>query len=396
MSIESPNLDAAHDRLHTYLGLRPERPITVQIWDPGRFDARYAGLFRFPAAGFYGGVIHVRGETRVTTYLQRVLHHELVHAAQQALPGSEAVLQREPAEGDGPGRTPPVEDVVRAEEPARSEDGHVLFGFDSADLSEGDQASLRSLVEGKSGPLTVRVHGYAGEEGVPEYSYNLSAQRAAAVKRYLESILPGGSRVIAYGHGETGAWGEETGGNRRVGVDVVEPSSARAGGVLLQPRLTYPPRREELGVYGPLPAVEGHGTTPITLEERGLRRPSIVPPPLPPDKMIRPGQAPPRYDVTELSPAYAGRGVLFSDRDARSLQAHFELWYRNYLALGMAPDAAEWLAQTGTTVAGEAALTLEHPTPFESFDKKFDREPTVVPVFNDAMLRALIEWARKR
>ena len=74
-------LEAAHDRLHEYLGLRPERVITVRIWDPALFDANFAGLFRFPAAGFYGGTIHVRGETRVTTYLQRVLHHELVHAA---------------------------------------------------------------------------------------------------------------------------------------------------------------------------------------------------------------------------------------------------------------------------------------------------------------------------
>jgi hypothetical protein len=73
-------LEAAHDRLHAYLGLKPVREITVQIYDPAVFDARFAGLFRFPAAGFYQGVIRVRGETRVTIYLQRVLHHELVHA----------------------------------------------------------------------------------------------------------------------------------------------------------------------------------------------------------------------------------------------------------------------------------------------------------------------------
>ncbi len=74
-------LERAHDRLHQYLGLRPERPITVAVYDPAIFDAEFAGYFRFPAAGFYHGVIRIRGETQLTTYLERVLHHELVHAA---------------------------------------------------------------------------------------------------------------------------------------------------------------------------------------------------------------------------------------------------------------------------------------------------------------------------
>lgn len=74
-------LEAAHDRLHEYLGLRPERAITVKVYDAGLFDERFAGAFRFPAAGFYQGTIHVRGETQITTYLQRLLHHELAHAA---------------------------------------------------------------------------------------------------------------------------------------------------------------------------------------------------------------------------------------------------------------------------------------------------------------------------
>lgn len=74
-------LEAAFDRLDALLALRPESKIEVYVWDPALFDARYAGLFRFPAAGFYGGAIHVRGATQVTPSLVRVLHHELVHAA---------------------------------------------------------------------------------------------------------------------------------------------------------------------------------------------------------------------------------------------------------------------------------------------------------------------------
>ena len=74
-------LEAAFDRLDRLLSLRPEKKIDVYVWDPALFDARYAGLFRFPAAGFYGSAIHIRGTTRVTAPLVRVLHHELVHAA---------------------------------------------------------------------------------------------------------------------------------------------------------------------------------------------------------------------------------------------------------------------------------------------------------------------------
>ena len=77
-------LERAYDALDRHLGLRPERRIQVEVHDPALYDARYAGLFRFPAAGFYGGVIRVRGDTRLTRALSRVLHHELLHAALDA------------------------------------------------------------------------------------------------------------------------------------------------------------------------------------------------------------------------------------------------------------------------------------------------------------------------
>jgi hypothetical protein len=78
-------LEAAHDELDDLLGLRLDRPAVVHVWDPGLFDARFAGVFRFPTAGFYGGEIHVRGDVEATFALRRVLHHELVHAAFDAL-----------------------------------------------------------------------------------------------------------------------------------------------------------------------------------------------------------------------------------------------------------------------------------------------------------------------
>ncbi len=74
-------LEAAYDRLDRLLDLRPGRKLDVTVWDPALFDTRFAGLFRFPAAGFYGGSIQIRGGERVGEALVRVLHHELVHAA---------------------------------------------------------------------------------------------------------------------------------------------------------------------------------------------------------------------------------------------------------------------------------------------------------------------------
>jgi hypothetical protein len=78
-------LEQAYTSLDHFLGLRPERPLTVVVYDPIIFDATYSGLFRFPAAGFYGDSIHIRGGTAVTDQLSRVLHHELVHAALDAV-----------------------------------------------------------------------------------------------------------------------------------------------------------------------------------------------------------------------------------------------------------------------------------------------------------------------
>ncbi len=77
-------LERAYDHLDHYLGLRPRRRIEVVIYDASVFDRQFAGAFRFAAAGFYHGVIRIRGVTQLDVPLARVLHHELVHAALDA------------------------------------------------------------------------------------------------------------------------------------------------------------------------------------------------------------------------------------------------------------------------------------------------------------------------
>ena len=77
-------LEAAYESLDRLLGLRPERKLDVVVYDPAIFDQQFGGLFRFQAAGFYAGIIRVRGASELSIQLQRVLHHELVHAALDA------------------------------------------------------------------------------------------------------------------------------------------------------------------------------------------------------------------------------------------------------------------------------------------------------------------------
>jgi hypothetical protein len=78
-------LERGYDRLDGFLALRPPRRIEVLVYDPAIFDANFGRLFRFQAAGFYGGVIRIRGSEQLTVQLGRVLHHELVHAAFDAV-----------------------------------------------------------------------------------------------------------------------------------------------------------------------------------------------------------------------------------------------------------------------------------------------------------------------
>ena len=77
-------LESAFDRAAEVLGVRPSRPIDVVVYDPTAFDTQFSSLFGFRAAGFYHGVIRIRGDAQVSTDLVRTLNHEYVHAALDA------------------------------------------------------------------------------------------------------------------------------------------------------------------------------------------------------------------------------------------------------------------------------------------------------------------------
>ncbi len=77
-------LEDAHDEVRRILRTAPRERVRVVVWDAELFDRQYAGLFRFRAAGFYDGVIHVRGAETVSPGLTATLHHEFVHASLDA------------------------------------------------------------------------------------------------------------------------------------------------------------------------------------------------------------------------------------------------------------------------------------------------------------------------
>ncbi len=84
-------LEEAFRQIEKTLDIRPRRAIKVVIYDPGVFDGEYSGKFRFSAAGFYDGAIHVRGDVKVDRSLVRTLYHEYFHAALDAVSASERV-----------------------------------------------------------------------------------------------------------------------------------------------------------------------------------------------------------------------------------------------------------------------------------------------------------------
>jgi hypothetical protein len=81
-------LERAYRTLSDTLGMRPPSDIVVHVYDAATFDARFARLFGFRAAGFFDGTIHVRGGPNVDARLVAVLYHEYVHAVIDSQGGS--------------------------------------------------------------------------------------------------------------------------------------------------------------------------------------------------------------------------------------------------------------------------------------------------------------------
>jgi outer membrane protein OmpA-like peptidoglycan-associated protein len=98
---------------------------------------------------------------------------------------------------------------------------HVQFGFDRADLTDGAQTALLSIInELKANPaLTVELEGYTDQSGPKDYNVVLSQRRVESVRRYLIEQGAELPRIHSVGLGPlAGGKGEEGAKQRRVTV----------------------------------------------------------------------------------------------------------------------------------------------------------------------------------
>lgn len=105
---------------------------------------------------------------------------------------------------------PPAQKVAEPEPPqpeviTLSDQGNVLFAFDSAELTPAARQQLQGLVERLSGAqvLSIRVVGHTDSKGTDAYNQALSERRAGAVATWLinEGIAP--QKVTSMGRGES-------------------------------------------------------------------------------------------------------------------------------------------------------------------------------------------------
>lgn len=102
----------------------------------------------------------------------------------------------------------------------------VYFGFDQADLSDGAQTALLSVVkELEASPtLVVKLGGFTDPKGAKSYNYTLAQRRVEAVRRFLADKGVQLSRVQAIGMGPLDDRGTPDEKKRRVTVTLMVDS----------------------------------------------------------------------------------------------------------------------------------------------------------------------------
>ena len=102
----------------------------------------------------------------------------------------------------------------------------IYFGFDQADLSDGAQTALVSVVkELEANPtLVVKLGGFTDPKGTKSYNYTLAQRRVEAVRRFLADKGVQLSRVQAIGMGPLDDRGIPDEKKRRVTVTLMVDS----------------------------------------------------------------------------------------------------------------------------------------------------------------------------
>lgn len=294
---------------------------------------------------------------------QELLAHELTHVAQQAQAGATA-MQFDPKSGKaGIGAAPPEEDFIKDPGNWGAEDGHLLFKSDQAEPDGGD-AALQKIADAVKEPSYVHVHGYASAEGPGDYNLNLSAHRGAVIKHRLEKLLPPGSKVYIFAHGESRHFGAAE-ANRRAGVSLIGPVDS---GFKLRGGLGT---RYRLG--GTPPPLSGPGLTPPTLPGVTTLPPTSVAttPPLAPFVTVPPTQGTPRSLMDNaglLAPGalHGQPGGIPMDQWDASYRKYHALGIPDELSLGPFDLGAGALANKELTSAIQAYHERNDPTAIET------------------------------
>ncbi|MDU9390170.1 OmpA family protein [Pseudomonas japonica] len=104
-----------------------------------------------------------------------------------------------------PSQKPAEPEASPSEVITLSDQGNVLFAFDSAELTAAAQQQLQGLVEKLSNPQvrTVRVVGHTDSQGSDAYNQGLSERRAGSVATYLINAGITPQKVSSEGRGES-------------------------------------------------------------------------------------------------------------------------------------------------------------------------------------------------
>jgi OmpA family len=294
------------------------------------------------------------------------------------------------------GDQPPKEPFTTVPADRADEESHFVFEFNSADLQPDAPKKLGELVEQRRGTLLIDIHGYASTEGGPAYNVNLAAHRAAAVQRQLLPLLPRGSMIELYSHGETDVWGEDRALNRRAGIHVWR-------GPAPTPPFRLEPILPPLTLGNPDVDPFGNPKRKVDLTYRPKpewvdadpKKPAYDPFHLPPI------QRPPHVmDWSSLRGPFTNRGVRLSERDLQSVEDN---WNRTYLwgiGLGLSPDTASLAANKLTTAAYDIQLARENPNFWDRVDQEDTRvgisKSPMVPVITPESIRFLSKTLFKR
>jgi hypothetical protein len=296
------------------------------------------------------------------------------------------------------------------------ENANLLFERDHADVPAQFAETIQRVLASHTGAIVVRIHGYASSEGDERYNLNLSAHRVVAVRDAITPLLPAGSYVHLIAHGETLAFGDDPGPNRRVGVGVsdlpppttVEEDAARTlrrhpnllGGelrldVTLTP--TFTPIAQPPGPTTP-PPVTGLTRPPLWLDW-DIGRPHSL---LDPRAAVPPGlldplpaaQVVPGIPWALIATEFRTRGLVFGEGDQAVVTQHWQTWYPLASALysagrgtfggwlwGKVFDSPNDIMTSFTLKMVRGQLQGERPTAVEAFDLELTRLGVPTPIY---------------